>query len=108
MLKNISEQTCKIYLGVKLSTIDFSCLNDNGITHLGQTETSGVELSLYNLLDICIYLRIKKIKIQRKKEIKKKDTNIKLPGLPKIARLEKRTNLILKLNIWQEPQRGAP
>ena len=63
MLKNISEQTCKIYLGVKLSTIDFSCLNDNGITHLGQTETNGVELSLYNLLDICIYLRIKKIKI---------------------------------------------
>ena len=29
--------------------------------------------------------------------------NIKPQGLPKNARLEKRTNLIWKSNVWQEP-----
>ena len=33
-----------------LDTINFICLNANDITHLGQTETSGVELLLNHLI----------------------------------------------------------
>ena len=88
--------------------IDFICLNDNDITNLGQTETSGFELLLNHIIYWTFVFILTLIKIQCKKEIKKKDMNIKPQGLPKSVRTEKRTNFIWESNVWQEPQRGIP